>query len=73
MSDEIDRLNARIAELEAKIAKARDDALETAARVAEDFNDDCWEYSTGNRARVIGVRDPIATAIRALKGEQNDD
>jgi hypothetical protein len=37
---------------------------EDAARIAEDFNLDIWEYSTGNRSRI--AHDPVAEAIRAL-------
>lgn len=38
---------------------------EANAREAEEHNDDMWEYSTGNRAPIVGMRDPIAHAIRA--------
>lgn len=37
---------------------------EDAARIAEDYNLDIWEYSTGNRSRIGS--DPVAEAIRAL-------
>ena len=41
---------------------------EDAARIAEDFNLDIWEYSTGNRSRI--AHDPVAEAIRALPAAQ---
>jgi len=37
---------------------------EDAARIAEDYNLDILEYSTGNRSRIGS--DPVAEAIRAL-------
>ena len=43
---------------------------EDAARIAEDFNLDIWEYSTGNRSRI--AHDPVAEAIRALPAVQPD-
>ena len=43
---------------------------EDAARIAEDFNLDIWEYSTGNRSRI--GHDPVAEAIRALPAVQPD-
>ena len=41
---------------------------EDAARIAEDYNLDIWEYSTGNRSRI--GHDPVAEAIRALPAVQ---
>ena len=54
----LDAKDARIAELEVKLAKARDDALEEAAEAA-------WEWRFTGGCCLLKV-------IRRLKGEQND-
>jgi hypothetical protein len=73
------------AEVEARVAQAKRDALEEAARVAEGkvykeryrtwpwwLNRDGSEGNRSNDSDIVEHADKIAAAIRALKGEVNE-
>jgi hypothetical protein len=61
---ERDAALARAERAEAALRRIEERTLERAAEVAEDYNDEIWDYATGNRSRVGS--DPIAEAIRGL-------
>jgi hypothetical protein len=61
---ERDAALARAERAEAALRRIEGRTLERAAEVAEDYNDEIWDYATGNRSRVGS--DPVAEAIRGL-------
>jgi hypothetical protein len=60
----VDNYDEAVDRAEAALRRIEERTLERAAEVAEDYNDEIWDYATGNRSRVGS--DPIAEAIRGL-------
>jgi hypothetical protein len=73
-ADTIEALQARIAQLEAELAGAREAALEEAAKVARDYGSKAkqrgWTTAPDSAAKAA---QHIASNIRALAQERTDD
>jgi hypothetical protein len=67
---EIDNLHKRIAELEAQIAKARENVLEEAAKAVETVKDKSGVNADGRTWLQRATKHDCAEAIRALKEKE---